>query len=152
MIDEEGKNLGILPLAKALTIAEEAGVDLIEVSPNANPPVGKIMDYGKYLYVENKKASQTRANAHRTETKNIQIKIGTGEHDLELKAKKVSEFLSEGHRVKIDLFLPGRAKYLDPAFLKTRVERILQLLTIEYRIADEPKKSPKGMSLIVERK
>ena len=148
----EGENLGVLPFAKALAAAEELGLDLIEISPNAVPPVGRIMDFGKYQYLENKKASQTKAKAHRTETKIIQIKIGTGEHDLELKAKKVSEFLTEGHRVKVDLFLPGRAKYLNPEFLKSRGERILQLLTVEYKIADEPKKSPKGMSLIIERK
>jgi len=142
----------LVPYVGALAAAEELGLDLIEISPNAVPPVGRIMDFGKYQYLENKKASQTKAKAHRTETKIIQIKIGTGEHDLELKAKKVSEFLTEGHRVKVDLFLPGRAKYLNPEFLKSRVERILQLLTVEYKIADEPKKSPKGMSLIIERK
>ncbi len=152
VIGAKGENLGVLPFARALAAAEEQGLDLIEISPNAMPPVAKIMDFGKFQYLENKKASQARANAHRTETKNIQIKIGTGEHDLELKAKKVSEFLVEGHRVKVDLFLPGRAKYLNPEFLKGRVERILQLLTVEYKIADEPKKSPKGMSLIIERK
>ena len=152
VIGAEGENLGVLPFAQALAAAEELGLDLIEISPNAVPPVGRIMNFGKYQYLENKKASQTKAKAHRTETKIIQIKIGTGEHDLELKAKKVSEFLTEGHRVKVDLFLPGRAKYLTPEFLKSRVERILQLLTVEYKIADEPKKSPKGMSLIIERK
>ena len=152
VIGAEGENLGVLPFAQALAAAEELGLDLIEISPNAVPPVGRIMNFGKYQYLENKKASQTKAKAHRTETKIIQIKIGTGEHDLELKAKKVSEFLTEGHRVKVDLFLPGRAKYLNPEFLKSRVERILQLLTVEYKIADEPKKSPKGMSLIIERK
>jgi len=152
VIGAEGENLGVLPFARALAAAEELGLDLIEISPNAVPPVAKIMDFGKFQYLENKKASQAKANAHRTETKNIQIKIGTGEHDLELKAKKVSEFLADGHRVKVDLFLPGRAKYLNPEFLKGRVERILQLLTVEYKIADEPKKSPKGMSLIIERK
>lgn len=151
VIDAEGQNLGVLSLSDALKAAEERGVDLIEVSPAAVPPVAKLMEFGKYQYLENKKASQARGHAHRTETKNIQIKIGTGENDLRLKAKKVSEFLAEGHRVKIDLFLPGRAKYLDPEFLKGRVERILQLLTVEYKVADEPKKSPKGMSLIVER-
>ncbi len=152
VVGAEGENLGVLPFAQALAAAEELGLDLIEISPNAVPPVAKIMDFGKYQYLENKKASQTKSKAHRTETKIIQIKIGTGEHDLELKAKKVSEFLIEGHRVKVDLFLPGRAKYLNPEFLKSRVERILQLLTVEYKIADEPKKSPKGMSLIIERK
>ena len=152
VVDENGQNLGVLPFAEAFRIAQEKGLDLIEISPNTQPPVAKIMEHGKYLYLENKKASQSRVRSHRTETKNIQIKIGTGEHDLELKAKKVSQFLSDGHRVKIDLFLPGRAKYLEPAFLRERVERILKLITTEHKVAEEPKKSPKGMSLVIERK
>ena len=70
--------------------------------------------------------------------------MGTGEHDLDLKAKKVSEWLHEGHRVKIDLFLPGRTKYMDFNFLKERLGRILKLVTEEYKVADEAKKKPKG--------
>ncbi len=81
----------------------------------------------------------------------MQVKIGTGEHDLELKAKKASEFLREGHRVKINLFLPGRAKYLDPNFLKERLDRVLTLVSENYRVAVAPQKSPKGLSIVIER-
>ncbi len=109
------------------------------------------MDYGKFQYDENKKLKHSKARTHNVEVKGLQVKLGTGEHDLELKAKKASEWLAEGHRIKIDLFLPGRAKYLDPNFLKLRMERILKLLTEEYKIADPAKKSPKGLSIIIEK-
>ncbi|HRZ30496.1 MAG TPA: translation initiation factor IF-3 [Candidatus Paceibacterota bacterium] len=150
VIDEEGNNLGLLTLSEALIKAEEMDTDLIEVSPKAIPPVAKIMDFGKYQYLEQKKIKQAK-NAFISETKDLQVKIGTGEHDLELKAKKASEFLREGHRVKINLFLPGRAKYLDPNFLKERLDRILNLVSENYKIATAPQKSPKGMSVVIER-
>lgn len=130
--------------------AEELDLDLIEISPNANPPVGKIADFGKWLYEENKKVKQSK-KSHTTEVKNVQVKIATGDHDLSLKAKKASEWLSEGHRVKVDLFLPGRSKYLDEKFLRERLDRMLKLVTIDYKIADPAKKSPKGLTLIIER-
>jgi len=151
VIGPEGENLGVLPHEDALKRAKEAELDLIEISPNAKPPVAKIMDFGKYQYLESKKQKQVKAKSKSVEVKNIQIKIGTGDHDLNLKAKKVAEWLGEGNRVKIDLFLPGRAKYLDKNFLKDRVERFLKLIPIEYKVDGDPKKSPKGMTVIVEK-
>lgn len=150
VIDEEGENLGVLSFADALAKAQSLELDLIEISPNAVPPVAKIMDFGRYQYQEQKKQKQTKGPVG-GETKSLQVKIGTGEHDLELKAKKASEFLKEGHRVKINLFLPGRAKYLDPNFLKERLDRILTLVSENYRVASAPQKSPKGLSIIIER-
>ena len=151
IVAESGANLGVMSLSQALGAAQTAGADLIEISPNAVPPVAKIMDYGKYQYLENKKQKQSRAKTHSTETKSIQVKIGTGDHDLEIKAAKVSQFLQEGHRVKIDLFLPGRAKYFDLKFLTERLERLLKFVTESYKIADTPKKSTKGLTTIIER-
>lgn len=150
VIDEEGENLGVLTLEQALDEARKRDTDLIEISPNAVPPVAKIMDFGKYQYLEQKKQKQAKGPTG-GETKNLQVKIGTGDHDLELKAKKASEFLKEGHRVKIDLFLPGRAKYLDPNFLKERLERMLNLVSENYKIVTAPQKSPKGMTVIIEK-
>jgi translation initiation factor IF-3 len=151
VIDEDEGNLGLMSLGEALARAEEAGQDLIEISPMAVPPVAKIMDYGKFQYLQNKKEKLAKTKSHSTETKSLQIKIGTGGRDLELKAGRASEFLKEGHRVKIDLFLPGRSKYLDKNFLAERLQRILLLISEEYRVAEEPKKSPKGMTVIIER-
>ena len=151
VIMEDGSNLGVISFKEALDKARETGLDLIEISPKANPPVAKIMDYGKFQYAENKKLKLSKNKAHTVEVKNIQVKVGTGEHDLELKAKKASIWLKEGNRVKIDLFLPGRTKYMDMKFLKERMERVLKLTTEEYRVAEEAKKSLKGLTIVIER-
>jgi len=150
VIGPKGENYGVLTLEEAIRKSAELGLDLIEISPNANPPVAKIADFGKYLYEENKKSKQTK-KSHSSEVKTVQVKLGTGDHDLALKAKKTSEWLAEGHRVKVDLFLPGRAKYLDNNFLKDRLDRMLKLVSVDYKIADPAKKSPKGMTIIIER-
>ena len=150
VIGPKGENLGIFTLEEALKRTEELGLDLIEISPNATPPISKIADFGRYLYEENKKDKLAK-KSHSTEVKTVQVKLGTGNHDLALKAKKTSEWLSEGNRVKVNLFLPGRAKYLDEKFLGERIERMLKFVSVNYKIADPAKKSPKGMTVIIER-
>ena len=109
------------------------------------------MDFGQYRYDTKRKASEVKAKSHVTETKSVQVKIGTGEHDQNLKARRIAEWLTEGHRVKVDLFLWGRYKYMEPAFLKERLERFLKIVPIEYKIADPIKKSPKGFTTTLER-
>ena len=151
VIGDDGQNLGVISVAEAMKIAKEKELDLIEISPTARPPVAKIMDYGKFLYQENRKAREARKKAHETETKAIQIGTGTSQHDLELKAKRASKFLKEGHRIKVSLILKGRAKYMDKSFFEERLNRILKLITEDYKIADGPKKGPRGMYLIIER-
>jgi len=152
VITEDGDNLGVLSLSQALIEAKNRGLDLIEVSPNATPPIGKIMDYGKYQYDEKKKAKISKNRSQVSEMKSIQVKIGTGEHDLELKAKRVSEWLSEGNRVRVDLYLVGRAKYMELKFLKERLDRILKLISVEYKVSQEPIRGPRGLALVVEKK
>jgi len=151
VITDTGEVLGVLSLSEALVKAEALGLDLIEISPNAEPPVAKIMDYGKFQYQQSKKQKEAKARAHVTETKTLQVKIGTSEHDLELKAKNASKWLKEGHRVKIDLFLVGRSKYAEMGFKKERLDRILTLISEEYKPTGEPLKSPKGISVTLER-
>ena len=151
VITEDGQNFGVLTFKEAIDKARELRMDLIEISPSAVPPVAKIMDYGKFQYAENKKLKVTKTKTKTVEVKNIQVKVGTGEHDLELIAKKGSEWFSEGHRIKIDLFLPGRSKYMELNFLKERMERVLKLITVEYKVAGQAVKSPKGLSLIIEK-
>lgn len=151
VIGPEGENLGTLSLADALKEAEKLKLDLIEISPNAKPPVAKITDFGQYRYDTKRKASKAKAKAHVTETKSAQVKIGTGEHDQQLKAKRIAEWLEEGHRVKVDLFLWGRYKYMESGFLKERLERFLKIIPSEYKIADPVKKSPKGFTTTLER-
>jgi translation initiation factor IF-3 len=151
VIGAKGENLGVITVEEALKEADKVNLDLIEISPKANPPVAKIMDFGQYRYETKRKASEVKSKSHVTETKSVQVKIGTGEHDQALKAKRASEWLNEGHRVKVDLFLSGRYKYMEPAFLKERLERFLKIIPAEYKLADEIKKSPKGFTTTLER-
>lgn len=151
VIDNEGNNLGVLSFAEALKIAMDRGEDLIEISPEANPPVAKIMEWGKYQYDLSKKMKKMKAGSKTTETKSLQIKIATSDHDLEMKAKKASEWLSEGHRIKIELYLSGRTKYMKEDFLKERLDRILKFITTPYKLSEPHKKSPKGIMVTVEK-
>lgn len=151
VVGAEGENLGVLPLSEAIAKAEEVGLDLIEISPNAVPPVAKIMEYGKFQYEQQKKRKDAKAKAHTTETKSVQVKIGTGDHDMQLKAKRAADWLAEGHRVKVDLFLWGRYKYMEFAFLKERLERFLNLIPADYKLADPIAKGPKGLTTVLEK-
>ena len=150
-MDTEGENLGVFPIAEALKMAEDRGVDAIETGPNAKPPIVKLMDFGKFQYEQKKKAQKAKAGAKPTETKSLQIKIGTGDHDLELKAKTASKWLKEGHRIKVELFLRGRSKGMEEGFLKERLDRVLHFITEHYKIAEPHKRSPKGLAIVIER-
>ncbi len=151
VIGPSGENFGVIPLREAMVKAQELGLDLVEISPTANPPIAKIVDFGKYQYDEKKKQKSAKAKVKTIDTKNIQVKIATDEHDLQLKAKKASEWLAEGHRIKIDLFLTGRAKGMDFNFLNERLDRVLKLITEKYRVAETPKKGLKGLSMVIEK-
>ncbi|MDB5204263.1 MAG: translation initiation factor translation initiation factor [Candidatus Taylorbacteria bacterium] len=151
VIGSQGENLGVLSFSEAMDKAHEASLDLIEISPNAVPPIAKISDYGKFLYEANKKLKVQKSKSHTVEVKNLQVKIGTGDHDLALKAKKASEWLAEGNKIRIDLFLTGRSKYLEVNFLKERLDRILRLISVSFKITEEAKKSPKGLSIVIEK-
>jgi len=140
-----------MSLTEALKKADEMKLDLIEISPKAKPPVAKITDYGQYRYDTKRKASVAKAKAHVTETKSVQVKIGTGEHDQQMKARRAAQWLEEGHRVKVDLFLWGRYKYMEAEFLKERLDRFMKIIPAEYKLADPMKKSPKGWTATIER-
>lgn len=135
----------------ALKKAKDMNMDLIEISPKAKPPVAKIADYGKFQYEQAKKAKEAKAKAHTTETKSVQIEVVTGENDLTRKARQAASWLKEGHRVKIELFLKGRYKYMDPEFLKERLKRFTLLVPEEYKVAEDIKKAPKGFTIVLER-
>ena len=151
VIDADGTNIGVMSTKDALALALERGTDLIEVGPNAKPPIAKLIDSGKYQYELKKKAQKAKSGAKPSETKLIQIKIGTGDHDLELKAKTASKWLKEGHRVKVELFLKGRTKSMGEPFLKERLDRVLHFVTEHYKIAEPHKRSPKGLTVVIER-
>lgn len=150
VLGPEGENFGVLSLPDALAKARELRLDLIEISPNANPPVARITDYGKFKYEQKKKDKEVKQRAKVTETKEAQVKIGTSQNDMNIKASKIGSWLREGHRVKIDLFLWGRYKYMEFNFLKERLERFLAIIPEAYKVADDIKKSPKGLSVVIE--
>ncbi|XKT75202.1 MAG: translation initiation factor IF-3 [Patescibacteria group bacterium UBA2103] len=151
VVGADGANLGVISLSEALKAATDAGLDLIEISPKAKPPVAKVMDYGKFQYEQKKKDSAMRAKSKPTETKSVQVKMGTGEHDKMLKAKRAAEWLSEGHRVKVELFLKGRYKYMDQALLRGKLEDFLKVIPHAFKIADPIRKVPKGFATVIER-
>lgn len=146
----DGGESKVMKRNEALNLAQEMGLDLIEISSSAKPPVAKITDYGKYVYDQKKKQKEIKAKQHSVEVKNIQIRVGTGEADLEMKANRASEWLADGQRVKAELYLRGRAKYMDKKFLHDRLGKVLSLITEDYKVVEDYKKSPKGIAILIE--
>jgi len=134
----------------ALKLAHDQGLDLIEITAKANPPVAKITDYGKYVYDQKKKQKEIKSRQNIVEVKNIQVRVGTGEADLKLKADRASEWLREGHRVKAELYIRGRTKYMEKDFLHSRLENVLKMIDEEYKIVEDYKESPKGIAILIE--
>jgi translation initiation factor IF-3 len=108
LIDSEGQNRGVTELDVALQMAEEVGLDLVEIVPNATPPVCKILDYGKFRFTEQKKAAEARKRQKVVEIKEIKLRPGIDDHDYEVKMKAVRRFFEEGDKVKITLRFRGR--------------------------------------------
>jgi translation initiation factor IF-3 len=108
LIDDTGANRGIVPFFDALKIAEEAGLDLVEIAPNSTPPVCKVLDYGKFKFNEQKKAAEARKKQKTVEVKEIKLRPGIDDHDYEVKMKAVRRFFEEGDKVKITLRFRGR--------------------------------------------
>jgi translation initiation factor IF-3 len=108
LIDAEGHNRGVTQIADALQLAEEAGLDLVEIVPNATPPVCKILDFGKFRFLEQKKAAEARKRQKIVEIKEIKLRPGIDDHDYEVKMKAVRRFFEEGDKVKVTLRFRGR--------------------------------------------
>ena len=108
LIGAEGENIGVVPPARAMALAEEAGLDLVEISPNATPPVCKIMDFGKFKYEQQKRESEARKKQKIIEVKEIKFRPGTDTHDYDVKMRSVLKFLEGGDKVKITLRFRGR--------------------------------------------
>ncbi len=108
LIDGEGQNRGVVNLADALKLAEESGLDLVEIVPNAAPPVCKILDFGKYRFLEQKKSAEQRKRQKIVEIKEIKLRPGIDDHDYEVKMRSVYRFFEEGDKVKVTLRFRGR--------------------------------------------
>lgn len=108
LVGEDGEQLGIVPIRQALALADEAGLDLVEIAPTAVPPVCKIMDVGKFKYQEAKRAHEARQKQKQVQVKEIKFRPGTDENDYQIKLRNVTKFLSEGDKAKITLRFRGR--------------------------------------------
>nr|WP_279391752.1 translation initiation factor IF-3 [Shimia aestuarii] len=108
MIGADGDNVGVVTPREALSMAEEAGLDLVEISPNANPPVCKIMDYGKFKYEQQKRESEARKKQTTIQVKEVKFRPNTDTHDYEVKMRNVLKFLEKGDKVKVTLRFRGR--------------------------------------------
>jgi len=148
VIDEEGKQLGNMKTADAMRLAQEKGLDLVEVGPNAQPPIAKIMDYGKYIYRKERQEKKSGAKPKDQERKTVRVGFKTGAHDMEFKAKQVNEFLKEGHIVKVELTLRGREKAL-ANMGKEKLANFLKFITEEYSAQEGVKRSPFGWTIII---
>ena len=108
LVGSDGSQLGIVNLREALYQAEEAGLDLAEIAPNAQPPVVKILDWGKYRYEQTKQLQKSRKNQRQVEVKQVRLGLKIGDHDLQIKLNQARKFLAQGHKVKVSLLFRGR--------------------------------------------
>jgi len=160
VIDDLGANLGLLDTSKAIEIARERELDLVEVSPILNPRVCKIMDYGKHRYKISKQTRQHNARQKKMETKNIRLSVRTEGHDLDFKARNVVKFMAKGHRVKAEMVLKGREKAnMDFAEAKFRkfLDNVAEIVKADPELSakeivkvQEILKNPQGFSATIE--
>ena len=134
LISAEGEQLGILPLDEALKTAKDVGLDLVEVAPNSDPPVCRIMDYGKFKYQTSKKVQEARKKSRTVQVKEIKLRPNTEEHDLGFKLRNVKKFLEKKNRVKVSVFFRGREMaHMDSGreLLKRVAEEVMDEGTVE---------------------
>jgi translation initiation factor IF-3 len=134
VIDEDGKQLGIMSLEEALALAEEKDLDLLEVAPNASPPVCRLVDYGKFKYLEQKKEAQAKKKRSIIEVKEIRLRYNTDVGDLETKLKLARKFFEEGNKVKFSMRFRGREKgFVDKGLekLETIIQSLKDVCTVE---------------------
>lgn len=148
MIDETGKQLGVMSLAEALQKSQERGLDLIQVTEKIEPPVCKIMDYGKYLYQQRKKERGQKPKGG--SLKGIRLGFGISQHDLETRARQTEKFLKQGNKVRIEMRLRGREKALAD-FAKEKINKFLEILQslIPYKVERDLKREPRGFTMII---
>jgi translation initiation factor IF-3 len=148
VITDDGQQLGILSRSEALQAAAEQGLDLVEVSPGANPPVAKIIDWGKYNYQRTKQLQKSKRSAKTVDVKQIRLGLKIGEHDLGVKLKKVNGFLANGHKVKFAIFYRGRElAHKDIGF--KLAEKIIAELGESIAVDQQPQFSGKQLIFVV---
>ena len=151
VIDENGVQRGVMSVPEACRLADEAGMDLVEVSPNANPPVCKILDFGRYRYEMEKKSREAKKNQTVVKIKEIRMQPKIEKHDLETKSKAIAEFLQQGNKVKVSIRFRGR-ELAHPELGKVVLDKILDALTelgVQYNLDKGALMEGKMMSMTV---
>ena len=148
LIDDLGEQKGIVPTIEALRMAKEKDLDLVEVSPNANPPVCKILDYGKYRFEQEKKLRESKKNQKVLKLKEIRMQQKIGSGDLDTKAKHVQEFLEEGNKVKVTIRFRGR-ELAHTELGYDVLNEVLKRLTSAYVVEKQPAMDGKFMSMTI---
>jgi len=151
VIGDDGQQLGVLTRSEALAAADQAGLDLVEVSPNADPPVARIVDWGKYNYQKTKQAQKSRQNAKVLDLKQMRIGLKIGEHDLDVKLRKVNGFLEAGHKVKITVIYRGRELAHKELGFKL-AERVTELLGEDIVVDQPPQFAGRQLNFVVRKK
>src|SRR5271157_5143030 len=140
VIDEEGRQLGVMPPFEALKLAREQGLDLVEVSPTANPPVCRIINYGKYLYQQSKRQHEARKHQKSIELKEVKFRPQTGEHDFTVKREHILAFLKDGDKVKATIMFKGRQmahRELGWKMMQRLIEEVGEVALVESRPKQE---------------
>ncbi len=148
LIDEKGENIGVVPVAQALGRAEQAGLDLVEIAPLAEPPVVKILDFGKYKYEEQKRKNEARKKQKVIEIKEIKMRPSIDHHDFEIKMRSVVKFLAEGDKVKVTLRFRGRELVHQEIGVKV-LERVRDDLAERAKVEQFPRMEGRQMTMVI---
>lgn len=151
VVGADGEQLGVMPIEQARELAREAGVDLVEISPTANPPVVKVVDWGKFQYQKMKEQQRSRKKAKASELKQMRFGLKIGAGDLDIKLRKVKSFLEAGHKVRLMIFFRGREMaHRERGF--ELAERITDLLGEDVVVEQKPQMAGRNLSMTVRSK
>jgi translation initiation factor IF-3 len=148
VIDPDGEQLGILTVDKALEIAQEQGLDLVEVAPMARPPVCRIMDYGKFKYEEQRKARDARKKQHHVQVKEVKMRPGIEDHDFDFKTRHARRFLEEGNKVKVTMMFRGR-QMAHPELGREVLERVIEEIGDAAKVEQSPTMEARSMTVVL---
>lgn len=148
VISSDGEQLGVLATRDAIRKAEELGLDLVEVAPTANPPVCRIMDYGKYKYEMSKKAQESKKHQTMITVKEVKMRPRTDDHDIGFKINNAKRFLSDGNKVKVSIMFRGR-EMAHPELGRALLERVVKELENESAVEQQPRMEGRNMFLLL---
>lgn len=151
MIGESGEQLGVMSRQEALKLAEDAGVDLVEISPTADPPVAKIIDWGKYQYQKMKERQKNRKSNKQGELKQMRFGLKIGSGDMDIKIRKIRGFLADGHKVRIQIFYRGR-EMAHKELGYDLINRIFSTLEDEAVMEQSPQMAGRNLSIVIRSK